>query len=105
MRCAKHVTTCVITSNDGKEIYGENYCLNPQEVCPRLPDEGYEKCKTICKQVGHAEEVAVMKALELGVNLSEAKATIGHKRVCDNCTDILEMHGIKEVTLTGMHYD
>ena len=105
MRCAKHVTACTIYTKDGLKIYGENYCLNPQEVCPREEGEGYEKCKTICKQVGHAEEVAIMKAVEMGIDVHGAAAVIGHKRVCCNCESILDLYDIKEITLTGMNYD
>ena len=101
MQCAKQVVSCMITSPEGFVVYGENYCLNPQPVCPRLPGEGYEKCHTICKQVGHAEEVAIMKAIEKGFDLSRARATISHKRICDNCAGILEMHNITDVVLIG----
>lgn len=80
--CAKRVVTCVILSYDNIEFVGTNYCENPQEVCPREPGEGYEKCKSICKQVGHAEEVALKEA---GKNAKYGIAYIDHEHYCRDC--------------------
>lgn len=46
----------------GETFTGTNDCRNPQPSCPRLPGEGYEKCKSICDQEGHAEEIALKAA-------------------------------------------
>jgi deoxycytidylate deaminase len=101
MKCAKQITTCKIITTDGREFNGENYCLVPQLECPRLEGEGYEKCKSICFQIGHAEEVAIMHALHAGANLKGATAIIGHDRVCANCSNLLTSHGITTIKLTG----
>lgn len=65
--CAKQVVTAILIAANGERFVGTNYCENPQEVCPRnlrnyARGEGYHLCKEICKQVGHAEEVAIAEA-------------------------------------------
>ena len=102
INCAKHVTVCKIVTKSGHTFYGENNCLVEQEECPRLPGEGYEKCKTVCFQVGHAEELAVLKALSHGMDLNGAKAIIGHERICDNCKNLLNAHGITDIEFLGL---
>ena len=84
---------------------GENYCLSPQVECPRLVGEGYEKCKTICNQLGHAEEIALMKALEARVDLKNASVVIGHSHACDNCDSLLTKYGVGEIKFLGDNYD
>ena len=105
MNCAKHRTTCTITTKTGEIFYGENYCLVPQAECPRLPGEDYTKCKTVCFQIGHAEEVAIMHALHSGADLEGAIATIGHRRICDNCRALLTTHGITNYIFLGMDHN
>lgn len=80
--CAKRQVVCVI-QNGFLEFRGENDCANPQAVCPRLPGEGYEKCKSICQQAGHAE----IEALKLaGARAKGATAYLfGHHWVCEPC--------------------
>ncbi len=103
MNCAKHVTTCEIKTIDGATYYGENDCLVVQVECPREEGEGYDKCKTVCFQIGHAEEVALLHALHDGAHLEGATATIGHERICDNCKKLLETHGITDFKFKGMN--
>lgn len=84
--CAKQTTLAVVSKN-GKYWVGVNSCENPQESCPRggMPSGvGYEFCKDICKQTGHAEENAIKLAGKKnckGANLY----LFGHNRVCDEC--------------------
>lgn len=101
MKCAKQITTCRIITTDGAEYYGENNCLVPQSICPREEGDGYEKCKSICFQIGHAEEVAIMNALHDGAYLTGAKAIIGHNRICDNCKALLDNHKIIDIVFIG----
>ncbi len=56
--CAKMTVRCTLVTPAGEHIVGTNHCENPQPVCPRAPGEGYEKCTSVCRQVGHAEVVA-----------------------------------------------
>lgn len=62
MSCAKKKVTCVIFSRKGQSFTGTNDCNNPQSSCPREPGEGYDKCKSICEQEGHAEIMALKAA-------------------------------------------
>ena len=98
MTCAKRHVSCYLYSSDGWLMAsGSNRCRNPQEVCPREPGEGYAKCTSICKQAGHAEEVALFNAG--GYDLSGGKAVVTHERVCDECRDALAAAGITDVVL------
>jgi len=84
MTCAKKIVTCTIVTRSGLVFSGSNACNAPQATCPRQPDEGYEKCKTICKQDGHAEEMALKAAGDH--DLSGAIAYMaGTTHYCENC--------------------
>lgn len=94
--CAKTTVRCTVRTPDGWKVSGTNECRNPQPVCPRRPGEGYEKCKSICDQVGHAEEVALLNAQDAGVNLSGATAeVVGHTYFCMNCQHALFKAGVR----------
>lgn len=103
--CAKHHTTCVIITEFGTEYHGTNLCLTPQEVCPREDGEGYEKCRTICNQVGHAEEIALLHALHDGANLEDSRAEISHDHACEKCTNILHSNKVFNIVCTGSDYN
>lgn len=91
--CAKQRVRCEIYCLDGSIIYGENYCGQPQETCPREAGEGYEKCKSICQQVGHAEQVAVKNAM--GKDCTGAMAVLyGHTYFCMDCQHALFDAGV-----------
>ena len=97
--CAKKVVTCDIITLDGAKYTGMNICRNPQETCPRFDNEGYEKCKIICQQVGHAEIEALMLAKAFGTNVKGATAIIkGIGYSCRNCQEELYSAGIKYIT-------
>ena len=96
MTCAKRTVRCHLYSADGLLVAtGTNGCANPQEVCPREPGEGYAKCTTVCKQAGHAEEVALRNAD--GYDLAGGTAYITHERVCGECRDALAAAGITDI--------
>lgn len=100
--CAKRRVVCTITFDSGTVVRGENLCANPQKECPRLPGDGYTKCDTVCRQVGHAEEVAVMKAKFYG--LRDGKAHIeGHGHACGGCIAALQRIGVTEITIGREH--
>ena len=76
-----------------------------QPLCPRYEKgcktgEGYELCKTICKQTGHAEIIAIQDALKKNHTIKNAQLYLfGHWWCCENCwTTILE-HNIQTVYL------
>lgn len=100
MTCAKRVVHCHIITTTGEIVHGTNNCINPQEVCPREKDEGYDKCKSICLQEGHAEEVAIKIAKEKGLNILGGTAYVsGHWNVCKNCSRHLRDAGIAKIIL------
>ena len=98
MTCAKRTVTCVIKTVDKAMYRGTNWCRNPQPVCPRTEGEGYEKCKTVCDQAGHAEEDALWNATAVEDELHGATAyVIGHVHVCPDCKKALNDAGITDI--------
>lgn len=94
--CAKQKVLCILWKRDSIWI-GENYCRNSQEVCPREPGEGYEKCKSICDQVGHAEEVALSRAREHAKGCSAE--LVGHDHYCASCQRQLFAAGVVSLSI------
>ncbi len=76
-----------------------------QPLCPRYEQgcgtgEGYELCKNICKQTGHAETTAIDDCL--GQNNNPAHADLylfGHWWCCENCWNTIIHHNISTVFL------
>jgi deoxycytidylate deaminase len=90
MTCAKRHVIAYIMDGDRIVAAGSNRCHSPQTTCPRAPDEGYEKCRSICHQTGHAETMAIWNAAERGVDLNADDhglrlVVVGHHRACDMC--------------------
>jgi deoxycytidylate deaminase len=96
--CAKRRTQAILTGRSGAIYIAENSCLNPQPVCPRLPGEGYEKCKTVCQQVEHAE-IQVLAAA--GDDAREGAMTVTHWYACPRCEAACGAAGVKSVTCIG----
>lgn len=97
--CAKQRVSCTVVLPNAHKYYAENYCMSPQKVCPRLPGEGYEKCKTICQQLGHAEQVVAMYANE--VDFTGATATLsGHTYFCQECQEALFAAGVRYLEIS-----
>lgn len=100
--CAKRRVRCVIVASNGSSVEGTNDCANPQPSCPRTQGEGYEKCKTICQQAGHAEIEALKNAESDGLDLRRgfAYATIhGHHWICNACGEALRDAGVNVVQI------
>lgn len=90
MTCAKRHVAAYIMQGVDIVASGSNRCRNPQPVCPRAPGEGYEKCRSICDQEGHAETMAIWSAAERGFDLNARDhglrmVVYGHTRQCDMC--------------------
>lgn len=85
--CAKRRVRAVLVSRDGEIFTGENLCLTPQQVCPRSPGDDYEKCSSVCNQIGHAEIVALAQA---GERANGGALSINHDRVCEECSVAIE---------------
>jgi deoxycytidylate deaminase len=96
--CAKQTVTATIVAVDGNAFVATNSVRNPQPSCPRAgmaSGQGYELCRNVCDQEGHAEINALRKAGE-----SAAGATLyleGHYYVCDDCHVALAAAGVTEV--------
>lgn len=100
MTCAKAIVGCTIITRKGDVVYGENYCDNAQPRCPRTTGEGYEKCRTICQQEGHAEVMAIKSAVKLGLSLDGAVAVVtGHYYSCKACALALKASGVTEIII------
>lgn len=95
--CAKRAVECVIVAMDGRRFVGRNDCANPQQTCPRAVGEGYEKCKSVCGQAGHAEQEAVRAA---GAAARGGHATLtGHYWMCEPCGAALRDAGVASLTV------
>lgn len=102
MTCAKQVVTARIVTASGLEFHGENYCNNPQEVCPRgdLPSNvGYWMCRDICDQPAHAEVNAILAAGELAEG--STLYLHGHIAVCPTCMAACNAAGIAKIEVIG----
>lgn len=101
MTCAKFHTIAVLIGASGRAYVGSNLCNNPQPTCPRTPGEGYDKCKSICEQEGHAEARALAMA---GEDAAGGSISVNHWYVCDACRALCEAAGVVNFTATGAQY-
>jgi deoxycytidylate deaminase len=98
--CVKQSVMATIIAVDGSRYIGTNHCMRPQATCPRasMPTGvGYELCKEVCQQEGHAEVNAVRIAGE-----KTRGATLyleGHTYACDNCIATATAAGIDRVVI------
>jgi hypothetical protein len=98
--CAKRRVIAILVVGD---LYftGENLCANAQRVCPRGPGQGYEACKSICAQDGHAEDMAIRAAkAALKRNAAHLLKTgtmhlFGHAAPCPACEALMNENGIR----------
>jgi deoxycytidylate deaminase len=96
MTCAKRVVHAhLFAKHHGFTGYfmGINSCRTPQKVCPRKTGEGYDKCKSICKQPWHAEQHAIYLCLTAGVSPQDGHMIVDHQP-CQECQDIMRAWGI-----------
>lgn len=91
--CAKTTVRCTLVTPASERIVGTNHCENPQLACPRAPGEGYEKCTSVCRQVGHAEVIAVNLAGEARARGARAYLE-GHTYACMACQHALFDAGV-----------
>lgn len=106
--CAKRPVSAVVTFKDGRIVIGGNFCTSPQLTCPRQAGEGYEKCYTVCGQLGHAEQIAIrliVREVSLGATTSGSYAShiasvdvYNHEGPCDACKRMLVAFGIDKLT-------
>lgn len=92
--CAKRRTQALLITETGKRFVAENVCLNPQPVCPRQEGEGYEKCQTICQQLGHAEAQVIEAA---GSEARGSEIHVTHWYACKPCAEKARFAGVLEI--------
>ncbi len=84
--CAKQTVVATIVAADGTRYSSSNYTMRPQAACPRAgmaTGEGYELCKSVCEQPGHAETNAIRLA---GPNARGGTLYLeGHTYACGPC--------------------
>lgn len=102
--CTKQPTAAVIVKK-GK-ILGKGVNAGKKvEVCPRVlrncpTGTGYEFCKDVCEQEGHAEVMAIRNALSNHHDLKGASLYLdGHWWACQECWDNIIQSGISKVFL------
>jgi deoxycytidylate deaminase len=96
--CAKQQVRATIIMPDGRRFVGTNAADNPQASCPRgdMPSNvGYELCRDVCQQPGHAEEMAIQAA---GGSCPGARLYLeGHGTVCPRCLEACYNAGIRTI--------
>mgnify|MGYP003740357159 CR=1 FL=1 len=109
-KCAKQTTVAIVMKDGCFISMGTNNIMNPVFSCPRIEQgcktgEGYNLCKEICEQKGHAEEVALTQYPQ-GVYKGATVYLIGHTYACKECIDLMRSSGINELIIcdTGTHY-
>lgn len=104
-RCRKvHIVATLVTT-DGYRYSSSNYCMSPQETCPRnergmKAGEGYELCKSICKQDGHAEQNVIdFVNSTTWAGVEGSTIFVEHDWICDGCKRTAKYAGVKELVL------
>lgn len=85
MTCAKAVVKARLVTTSGLVFEGENTVTRPQAQCPRAEGEGYDKCTSVCGQLGHAEAMAILAARDAGVAPHGGHMQVFYHHVCDAC--------------------
>lgn len=99
--CAKQRVVYVIVNEDGSVAgVGENRCQHPVAKCPRIGDDGYDKCTAVCGQITHAEVAAVWDA---GSNIKPGAGAFihGHSYACDSCKAALKEAGVSVIIIAS----
>jgi deoxycytidylate deaminase len=98
--CTKRTVVATIIALDGRRFVGTNYVRNAQPVCPRADmatGVGYELCRDVCDQSGHAEPNAIAAAGDAargGTLYLE-----GHTYACEPCKAACATAGIVEIII------
>ena len=83
--CADKTVFAELTTPSGAKFYGFNGCANPQTKCPRKAGEGYAKCREVCQQPAHAEEMAISQWQDAGAEQGAMMRVWGANKICDGC--------------------
>lgn len=100
--CRKQIVVARVETAQGDAYEASNYCLRPQATCPRqgMPSgQGYELCRDVCGQPGHAEANALALA---GERARGATLTVrGHHYACGSCRAAALRAGIARLVVSG----
>lgn len=96
MTCAKKSFCAVLVCTDGNIHVGWNHAARPQQVCPRVGDEGYEKCHSVCATTGHAEDNAIRAAGDAAFG---GFMVVDYYYICDACMSKIDAKGITAMTV------
>lgn len=103
--CLKMNVRAALLTPSGKVILGSNEINSNVFTCPRAEagcstGEGYELCKTICKQISHAEVSAINKTKTQGHKIEGSKMyLLGHSFCCNSCLEYAKKCGVKEINV------
>lgn len=101
--CRDKTIVAVLTHKPtGQKFYGTNGIKRDVGYCPRNEsnhrmNDGYDKCRNICRQEHHAEIAALLLAVRHVPNLPLNQCVIdvyGTHQVCNNCQMVLDKHGV-----------
>lgn len=98
--CAKQTVTATLIAKNGGRYIGTNHCMNPQTVCPRAgmaTGQGYELCRSVCKQGAHAEVNAILLAGDAANGASLRLA--GHTYACESCKSVAREYGVAGIVI------
>ena len=87
----------------GQKFYGTNGIKRDVGYCPRNEsnhrmNDGYDKCRNICRQEHHAEIAALLSAVRHVPNLPLHQCVIevyGTYQACNNCQMVLDKHSVR----------
>lgn len=98
--CVKQTVTATVVTPAGKQWSATNHCMTPQVTCARagMPTgEGYELCRSVCRQPAHAEVNAIKFA---GKNARGATLYLeGHTYACEPCQTAARAAGIAQIII------
>lgn len=102
--CQGRQVIAVLITKDGRVYVGSNGVMSPQDNCPRKyvglgRGKGWEICRKVCSQFGHAEESVLKDAGEAASGA--ALYLIGHDTVCEHCRGQLKAAGVERIVIVG----
>jgi len=99
-KCAKITVFAKLLLISGEVFEGFNSCACPQKECPRDEDDGYEKCKKICKQTAHAEVNAINAAINQDLDVVGSTLIVyKHTNICNDCHNYANNAGVGNVII------
>jgi deoxycytidylate deaminase len=100
--CLKQTTIAIIYKDGKVQGVGSNLIRNDHiEECPRKNSKtgkDYDKCRYVCHQIGHAEEVVIDNAEEYSC-IGATLYLIGHTYCCKDCIKKIKQAKIKKVII------